>query len=139
MIVREALAEARRKLAGQPAGDLEADVLLRHALQVDRAWLYANGERELESRSENCFRELVERRFAGEPIAYITGVREFWSLPLHVTPDVLIPRSDTELLVEIGTLLGRGDSMDIRFQVRIDFVVQSHETAGTLEIFDATL
>lgn len=102
MTVHEALAEARRQLAGHDAGALEADLLLRHALGVDRAWLYANGNRPLEAGIEQHYRELISRRRGGEPIAYITGVREFWSLPLQVTPDVLIPRPDTELLVEVA-------------------------------------
>lgn len=102
MTVSEALAEARRQLAGHAAGALEADLLLRHALGVDRVWLYANGDRQLEDDAEQSFRDLVARRKKGEPIAYITGTREFWSLPLQVTPDVLIPRPDTELLVEVA-------------------------------------
>lgn len=102
MTVSEALAEARRRLAGHAAGALEADLLLRHALGVDRAWLYANGDRQLDDSTEQHFCELVAQRYGGQPIAYITGVREFWSLPLQVSPDVLIPRPDTELLVEVA-------------------------------------
>lgn len=102
MTVQEALAEARRQLAGLETGALEADLLLRHALGVDRAWLYANGDRQIDTSLEQEYRDLVARRREGEPIAHITGVREFWSLPLRVTPDVLIPRPDTELLVEVG-------------------------------------
>lgn len=102
MTVSEALAEARRQLAGHPVGALEADLLLRHVLGVDRAWLYANGDRQIDDVTEQSYGDLVARRLAGEPIAYITGVREFWSLPLRVTPGVLIPRPDTELLVEVA-------------------------------------
>ena len=102
MTVSEALAQARRQLAGHCAGALEADLLLRHVLGVGRAWLYANGDRQLDDDAEQRYRDLVTRRHEGEPIAYITGVREFWSLPLRVTPDVLIPRPDTELLVEVA-------------------------------------
>jgi release factor glutamine methyltransferase len=98
--VRELLTWARGALAQRPAGGLEAELLLGHALGVGRAWLYANsGESPGEGHLET-FCSLVQRRQAGEPIAYLTGTREFWSLPLMVTPDVLIPRPETELLVE---------------------------------------
>ena len=102
MTVSEALAEARRRLAGFTAGALEADILLRHVLGVDRAWLYANGGQRLDDSAQQRYLDLVRRRREGEPIAYITGVREFWSLPLRVSPDVLIPRPETELLVEVA-------------------------------------
>ena len=87
-------------LAQQAHGRLESEVLLCHVLGVDRAWLYANGDRALPGRDEDRFRALLRRRAAGEPVAYLTGVREFWSLPIRVSPDVLIPRPETELLVE---------------------------------------
>jgi release factor glutamine methyltransferase len=96
------LAEARGRLAAGPPGALEADLLLAHVLGVDRGWLFANREKDVQRAKRLAFRELVERRVLGEPIAYLTGVREFWSLPLQVTPDVLIPRPETELLVELA-------------------------------------
>jgi release factor glutamine methyltransferase len=96
----ELLGEGRRALDSGGAGALEAEVLLAHALGRDRAWLYANPEAELTERQGREFRTLVDRRSKGEPVAYLTGTREFWSLPLKVTPDVLIPRPETELLVE---------------------------------------
>lgn len=100
MIVRDLLADGRRRLAGSAPGGLEAEVLLTHALNVDRAWLYANSDHVVPEDRQNLFLDLVRRRASGEPVAYLTGVREFWSLPLKVTPDVLIPRPETELLVE---------------------------------------
>lgn len=95
------LAEARRNLAPGPTAGLEAAVLLAHVLHVDRAWLFANDEREVSPEDCRSYRQLVVRRIEGEPLAYLTGIREFWSLTLQVTPDVLIPRPETELLVEI--------------------------------------
>ena len=89
-------------LAQQPAGALEAELLLCHALGVERAWLYANGGEDPGKRRLESYLSLVRRRQNGEPLAYLTGVREFWSLPLHVTGDVLIPRPETELLVKVG-------------------------------------
>lgn len=97
--VRSLLAAARKRLGPGPASALEADVLLTHVLGVDRSWLFANGERPVPFPDARNFRNLIERRAGGEPIAYLTGSREFWSLPLQVTPDVLIPRPETELLV----------------------------------------
>ncbi len=100
MIIGELLAQARLLLAKSAAGRLESEVLLGHVLGVARAHLYANPELETSPRHRAEFLQLVERRQQGEPIAYLTGQREFWSLTLKVTPDVLIPRPETELLVE---------------------------------------
>lgn len=100
--VRAALAGARARLAGGDSPALDAEVLLARALGRDRAWLHAWPEAELAPRDLAGFEALVERRAAGEPIAYILGSREFRSLALEVTPDVLIPRPETELLVEIA-------------------------------------
>jgi release factor glutamine methyltransferase len=80
---------------------LDAELLLAFALGVDRLRLYLDFEKPVLDEERARFRTLVRRR--GEervPVAYLTGVREFWSLPLAVTPDVLIPRPDTETLVE---------------------------------------
>ena len=100
MTVRSLLRAGRERLAAKEAGALEAEVLLAHVLGVSRAWLYANGTRAPADEEGERYLALVERRVAGEPVAYLTGRREFWSLPLKVTPDVLIPRPETELLVE---------------------------------------
>ena len=102
MDVRQLLAEGRRLLAGTDAPALEAEVLLGHVLGRNRAWLYANPEAAVGDAATAGYRRLLERRRDGEPIAYLTGVRAFWSLELQVTPDVLIPRPETELLVEIA-------------------------------------
>lgn len=80
-------------------------MLAAHLTGKNRSWLYAHPEERLKPELAEAFQRLVERRASGEPIAHITGTREFWSLPLRVTPDVLIPRPETELLVELA--LGR--------------------------------
>ena len=79
---------------------LDAEVLLAHTLDVSRAHLRAWPEKPLDDQSESRFRDLVERRAHGEPVAYLIGYQEFWSLRLAVTPATLIPRPETELLVE---------------------------------------
>ena len=98
--VGKLLADARRRLGAGPGVALEADLLLAHILNVDRAWLFANREQDVLPSRQRAFRELIARRSDGEPIAYLVGEREFWSLSLRVSPAVLIPRPETELLVE---------------------------------------
>ncbi len=79
---------------------LDAEVLLADALGEPRHITFAHPEKRLDALSLARFQSLVRRRARGEPVAYITGNREFWSLPLSVSPDTLIPRPETELLVE---------------------------------------
>lgn len=104
MRVRDALRDAARQLAAHgpdpAAAPLEAEVLLAHVLDAQRSFLYANPELDLPEVRAEAFRRLARRRARGEPVAYLVGRREFWSLDLEVTPDVLIPRADTETLVE---------------------------------------
>jgi release factor glutamine methyltransferase len=79
---------------------LDAEVLLAHCLGVDRLQLYLNLDRPLRHEERVRYRELIRRRAMREPVALIRGVKEFWSLRLRATPGVLIPRPDTETLVE---------------------------------------
>lgn len=96
-----ALRWARGKVAPISAtANVDAEILLQTCLDQDRAWLLSHGDDPVAESELVRFRGLVQRRAAGEPIAHITGVCEFWSLDFHVTPDTLIPRSETELLVE---------------------------------------
>jgi release factor glutamine methyltransferase len=100
--IREALQAARRRLSpSSPSPRLDAELLLGHALGRPREYLHTWPERDLAQREQVRFERLLERREAGEPIAYLTGEREFWSMTLHVVPGVLIPRPETELLVEL--------------------------------------
>ena len=101
LTIKECLTQATRQLkpiAGETAR-LESEILLAHALQKTRTYLIAWSERALEANEQNAIEALIQRRITGEPIAYITGVREFWSMELQVTPDTLIPRPETECLV----------------------------------------
>ena len=79
---------------------LDAQLLLEQVTGKSRAQLLAESRGELERTQFSAFRQLMERRLRGEPIAYIRGEQEFWSLPFHVNADVLIPRPETELVVE---------------------------------------
>lgn len=82
----------------------EAKILLAHVLGCDRAWLAAHGDAQLTGEQAKAFEALARRRRDGEPVAYLTGRREFFGLDLEITPDVLIPRPETELLVEQALL-----------------------------------
>ncbi|HIA44520.1 MAG TPA: peptide chain release factor N(5)-glutamine methyltransferase [Methylococcales bacterium] len=83
---------------------LDAEILLSFILQKDRSHLTAWPEKELAEGHCQRFKTLVNKRYAGQPIAYLTGTREFWSRPFTVNSDVLIPRPDTELLIELALL-----------------------------------
>jgi release factor glutamine methyltransferase len=79
---------------------MDSETLLMHVLEQDKAWLLAHGDDEVPEVACRIFVELLQRRYRGEPIQYILGECEFFGLPLRVTPDVLIPRPETEHLVE---------------------------------------
>ena len=79
---------------------LEAQLLLERILKVNHAWLITHADDEIDSDAHQQFTALIQRRITGEPVAHILGQREFYGLPFKVTPDTLIPRPDTETLVE---------------------------------------
>jgi len=100
--LKQVLGRARDVLAANSIEDasLEGEILLRQALGIDRVRLYANLKSELSAEQENEFWHLVQRRLSGEPAAYIAGHREFYGFDFFVDRRVLIPRPETELLVE---------------------------------------
>lgn len=104
MTIHEALLEAQAALARLllEAGEakLEAQLLMQHVLSVNRAWLITHESDALQTNNHADFEALLNRRLQGEPIAHILGYREFYGLNLKVTPDTLIPRPDTESLVD---------------------------------------
>ena len=98
MKVREALAEAAARLVGSSeTARLDAELLMAHALGVERETLLLH---RLDESAPEAFEALVERRLRSEPIAYLIGCRAFWSIELEVGPGVLIPRPDSETLIE---------------------------------------
>ena len=101
MTIAAALREAIASLP-ERMDRTDAEYLLAHVLERPRAWLYAHADDELAPVLLAEFRVLQARRGAGEPVAYLTGRRGFWSLELQVTPDTLIPRPETERLVELA-------------------------------------
>ena len=100
--IRQALQKAAACLKALPhsAPELEAAMLLCHLLGKPSSFLYAWSEHQLSEAQWQAYQGLLERRVGGEPVAHITGLREFWSLGLKITPATLIPRPETELLVE---------------------------------------
>ena len=105
--IKQALAVAEGQFLQSDSPRLDAELLLAHSLSVERSYLYAYPDRVLCSDVSQRFDELVRRRAQSEPIAYLLGEKSFWDLTLKVSPAVLIPRPETELLVE--TALGLGD------------------------------
>jgi len=101
MTVRGLLDWAARTLESDTPR-LDAEVLLGHVLGRDRGWLFTWGDRPVGDPEVQAFHAAVARRMKREPVAYITGRREFHEVMLRVTPDVLIPRPETELLVEVA-------------------------------------
>src|SRR5688572_12911635 len=102
MTIAEALREASQILqgAGVPEARREAGSLLSFVIAKDRTFLISHAEDQLDQFSLDQFREAVERRATGEPLQYISGVQDFFGREFRITPDVLIPRPETELLVE---------------------------------------
>jgi len=93
--VREALAQCGLV-------PVDAQVLLAHAVARDRSWIAAHRDDDLDKAHADAFFALARRRRDGEPVAYLTGVKEFWGLPLRVDSAVLVPRPETETLVELA-------------------------------------
>lgn len=108
-------AEVRLAKAGSESPRLDAEVLLAHASGIERVDLYLNRARHIDDKAGQTFSEFIARREAHEPIAYITGTKEFWSMPVRVTADVLIPRPDTEILIDrvLDLTVDRNKRIDI--------------------------
>ncbi len=113
--IEQAVLGAAEKLRGvTDAPRLEAELLLARAINMPRSFLFAHPEDELDEASLQRLDDTVERRLAGEPMAYITGIKEFWSMELAVSPARLVPRPETELLVDVAL---RDIPRDVEWQV----------------------
>jgi release factor glutamine methyltransferase len=112
MTIRDAIAGAAERLGQEPIGPprMAAETLMMFALGCDRAHLYAHPERELHSAEQSRFEDAVTQRASGKPLQYITGVQEFWGLEFKVTAAVLIPRPETEHLVEAAIAKARANA-----------------------------
>jgi len=120
-----------RQLSTTQLPALEARMLLMHVLNKTRIQLITQSDYELSSSELDAYQALVQRRIHGEPIAYLTGQREFYGLALQVTPDVLIPRADTELLVDLALqhALQRSAVLDLGTGSGAIAVALAHERA----------
>lgn len=143
------LKKARQRLPDSPSLHLDTEVLLSEVLGKPRTWLLAHPEALIDAEDQKRFNELVARRALGEPVAYLTGRREFWSLNLTVTPSVLIPRPETELLVELALAhlpkegpcrvadLGTGSgaiALALAYELPDAFVVAVEASSGALDV-----
>ncbi len=104
--VQSALAQAEERFHSSDSAALDAQLLLAHVLDKNRSWLFAWPEQELTLEQRRSFDALCARRAYGEPVAYLLGRRSFWTFDLEVCSAVLIPRPETELLVELALRLG---------------------------------
>ncbi len=112
--IAQALRQAGDQLQDSDTPQLDAEVLLTHVLGKPRSHLHAWPETQLDAESLSRFETLVTQRATGKPVAHLTGRREFWSLDLEITEHTLIPRPDTELLVEKALeLLPAGQSLRV--------------------------
>lgn len=118
-MARQALADQFRQ-AGIDSADADARLLIAHALGIDRTAIMTNGERALTAQERLTLDALTERRMDHEPVARIFGVKEFWSLALHISPAVLVPRPETETVVEAA----------------LDFIVRGGLRTEALRILD---
>ncbi|KTD32794.1 protein methyltransferase HemK [Legionella nautarum] len=101
--IKTALLQATAQLAAESdSARLDAEILLAHVLMKSRTYLYTHPDEQLTKAQWQTFQQFLSKRAEGVPIAYLTGTREFWSLPLKVCEDTLIPRPETELLVELS-------------------------------------
>lgn len=112
--IATALAKGRVCLQQHSEAKLETEVLLSDILRVPRSYLRAFTEKQLTLEQEEKYLSGIERLLHGEPLAYITGWKEFWGLKLHVTPATLIPRPETEILVEqVLSLFGKHTELTV--------------------------
>lgn len=101
--IKAVLQDAKNRLKdNSDSALLDAELLLAYCLEKNRTYLHTWPERIIEQSQLNCYHALIEKRLTDYPVAYLLGHKEFWTLDLLVTPDVLIPRPETELLVEIA-------------------------------------
>ncbi len=140
MLIKQLLTQVQTRLTavGIPEAKLEAELILGHVCRKNRTQLFLASDLSLSSQELNQCQNALARRCSREPLAYIIGEQEFWSLPFKVTPDVLIPRPETELLLEsaigfasIGENIFKGPVLDMGTGSGIIAVVLALELPGT--------
>ena len=107
--IKTVLDDATRRIAAaSDSARLDAELLLAKAIDMPRSYLFAHPEDEPDGAALQRFETNLARRIAGEPMAYICGEKEFWSMPLMVTPATLVPRPETEVLVDLALRIEKG-------------------------------
>ncbi len=114
--IDQLLADGEKRLSRTDAPRLQAELLLAHALERPRSHLIAHARSSIDASGAQRYHELLARAVAGEPIAYLLGEREFWSLSFKVSPAVLIPRPETELVVERSLALGAASAASTSYR-----------------------
>lgn len=117
MTIQQAKIYGKSELTSSPTPELDTAVLLQHITGFDKTHLLFNRDYELTQKQEADFLTAIEKRKTGLPVAYITGHKEFFGLDFYVTPDVLIPKPDTELLVELAL-----DALEDKFRAKPDAI-----------------
>ena len=117
MTIQQAKIYGKSELTSSPTPELDTAVLLQHITGFDKTHLLLNRDYELTQKQEADFLTAIEKRKTGLPVAYITGHKEFFGLDFYVTPDVLIPKPDTELLVELAL-----DALEDKFRAKPDAI-----------------
>jgi len=117
MTIQQAKIYGKSELTSSPTPELDTAVLLQHITDFDKTHLLLNRDYELTQKQEADFLTAIEKRKTGLPVAYITGHKEFFGLDFYVTPDVLIPKPDTELLVELAL-----DALEDKFRAKPDAI-----------------
>lgn len=115
--IQQAKIYGKSELTSSPSPELDTAVLLQHITGFDKTHLLLNRDYELTQKQEADFLTAIEKRKTGLPVAYITGHKEFFGLDFYVTPDVLIPKPDTELLVELAL-----DALEDKFRAKPDAI-----------------
>ncbi|MDH5704821.1 MAG: peptide chain release factor N(5)-glutamine methyltransferase [Candidatus Aminicenantes bacterium] len=106
--LQELIQKGKSLLKEFPHPHLETKLLLLKCFDLSEEEFFASKDKSVSRSPERCFNRLISRRLAGVPLPYLTGIKEFWSIPLRVSPGVLIPRPETELLVEKTIELSKG-------------------------------
>ena len=111
--LQELIQRGKSLLTEFPQPNLEIKLLLLKCLDLSEEEFFASMDKSVSRSQERCFNRLISRRLAGVPLPYLTGIKEFWSIPFRVSPGVLIPRPETELLVEKTIELSKGEGEEI--------------------------
>lgn len=145
MTLRQALHSARALLEAQRIENtsLTAEVLLRHVLNINRVRLYQDPDLDLTSNQETVFFDLVRRHINGEPVAYLTGHKEFYGLDFFVDEQVLIPRPETELLIEQALVVAKARDIKSIADIgtgsgAISVILASYLTTSTIYATDSS-